>query len=216
MPPSTLYRLAGRAGIVTGFLLLFNDARRIGLVPENTVTHSIAPLAPFLAPFALIGIYLWQREQTGRLGLWGFALNLVGLVGSAAIEFSLHYIVPLLDKGTVEALVDARTGTGFLIVSVLFIAGTILFGLATWRGGRFPRWTSVLYVVGFVPTALRTVAPAPVVSIGFVLGSVALIWLSAELATKRGSVLNRPGGHREHGTTANSTPPEPTPASTPQ
>jgi len=181
MPPNTLYRLAGQAGVVAGIMLLFNTARRVGIVPENTLTHSIAPIAAFLAPFALIGIYFWQRERSGALGLWGFALSAVGLVGLAAIEFTLHYVFPLLDKQVVDRLVDGRTGTGFLFISVLFLTGTVLFGLTLWRAGRFSRPAVILYVVGFVPTALRAVVPAPVVSIAFVLGSVALAWLSATL-----------------------------------
>lgn len=181
MPLTTLYRLAGQAGVATGVLLLFNDARRVGLVPENAFTHEIAPIPAVLAPFALIGLYLWQRERTGPLGLWGFALNLAGLVGVATAEFTIHFVFPLLDKQTVDRLVDGRTGTGFLIASTVFLTGTVLFGLAMWRADRFPRWAVVLYVVGFVPTALRSILPAPVVSLGFVLGSAAIIWLSATL-----------------------------------
>jgi hypothetical protein len=181
VPPVTLYRLAGRAGVLTGVLLLFNDARRIGLVPENSLTHAVAPIPAFLALFALTGLYLWQREQSGALGLWGYCLNLAGLAGALAIEFTLHYVFPFLDKETVDRLVDGRTGTGFLVVSVVYLAGIVLFGLATWRAGRFPGWAAALYVVGFVPTALRAVVPAPVVSAGFVLGSAAVIWLSAFL-----------------------------------
>src|SRR5690349_13178551 len=101
MPPTTLYRFAGRAGVVTGTLLLFNDARRVGLVPENTFTHSIAPIAAFMAPMVLTGIYLYQRERSGLLGLWGYVLSAAGLVGLAAIEFTLHYVSPLLDKAVV-------------------------------------------------------------------------------------------------------------------
>lgn len=185
MPPTTLYRLTGRAGVVTGILLLFNDARRVGLVPENTLTHSIAPVAAFLAPIVLTGIYLWQRDRSGSLGLWGYVLSAVGLVGLAAVEFTLHYVFPLLDKAVVDRLVDGRTGTGFLIISVLFLTGTVLFGLATWRADVFPRGAVILYVAGFVPAALRAVLPAPVVSIAFVFASAAIIWLSLVLAVAR-------------------------------
>jgi hypothetical protein len=185
VPPSTLYRLAGRAGVVTGVLLLFNTARRVNLVPENTFTHQIAPVAAFLALFVITGIYLFQRERSGRLGLWGYGLNFAGLAGALAIEYTLHYVFPLLDKETVDRLVDGRTGVGFLIISVVYLTGIVLFGLATWRAGLFPRPAVALYVVGFVLTALRPVLPAAVVSGGFVLGSVAVIWLSLVLAVAR-------------------------------
>src|SRR5262245_54820825 len=139
MPPNTLYRLSGQVGVVAAIVLLFNDARRVGLVPENAFTHQVAPIAALLSPLALTGIYLWQRDRAGAVGLAGFALTVLGLVGSAAIEFTLHYVFPLLPKETVDSLVDGRTGRGFLFISVLFLAGTILFGLAMWRADRFPK-----------------------------------------------------------------------------
>jgi hypothetical protein len=179
--PTALYRLAGQTGVVAAVLLLFNDARRAGIVPENTFTHSIAPVAAFLALFVITGWYLWQRESSGVLGLWGYLLNFVGLSGALAIEFTLHYVFPLLDKQTVTRLVEGRTGTGFLIVSVVYLTGIVLFGLAMWRAGRFPRPAVALYVVGFVPTALRSVVPDFVVTLAFVAGSVAVIWLSVSL-----------------------------------
>jgi hypothetical protein len=181
MPPTALYRLAGQAGVITGVLLLLNDARRVGLVPENAFTHAIAPIAAFLAPFVITGFYLWQRDRVGALGLWGYVLNGVGLIGAAAIEFVGHWVFPFLDKATVDGLVDGRTGLGFLIIAVVYLSGIVLFGFTTWRAGVFPRWAAVLYVVGFVPTALRSVVPAPVVSAGFVLGSIAVIWFAVTL-----------------------------------
>ncbi|HET9144018.1 hypothetical protein [Actinophytocola sp.] len=182
MPPTTLYRLAGWAGVLTGVLLLLNDARRIGIVAANDLTHSIAPIPALLAPFVLTALYLWQRERTGVTGLLGYLLNTAGLVGAFAIEFASHYVFRFLDRETVESLLDGRTGTGLLVVSVIYLTGIILFGLATWRAGRFARWLPAAYVIGFVPTALRTVLPDAVVSAGFVLGSVAVIGLSWQLA----------------------------------
>jgi hypothetical protein len=62
VPPTTLYRLAGLAGMLSGLLLLFNTARRGGVVPANALTHGIAPLSSVLGLFALTGLYLWQRQ----------------------------------------------------------------------------------------------------------------------------------------------------------
>src|SRR5689334_5252782 len=123
MESTTLYRFAGQAGIATGVLLLFNDARRVNLVPDTAFAHEIAPLPGFIAPFVLMGLYFWHRRRVGTLGAVGFGLNLAGIVGVTAVEFALHYIFPLLDKGTVDRLVDNRTGTGFLIISVVYLAG---------------------------------------------------------------------------------------------
>ncbi len=200
MPPTVLYRLAGQAGIVTGILLLFNTARRAGVVPENAFTHQIAPIAAFLAPLVITGLYLRQRDRAGTLGLVGYLLNFLGLTGALAIEYVLHYVFPLLPKETVDSLVDGRTGMGFLIISVVYLTGIVLFGLAMWRADLMPRLAVALYVVGFVPTALRPLLPSSVVTAGFVLGSVAVILLSVALLAKtaastvsRASVQNTAG-----------------------
>ncbi len=203
MPPKVLYRLAGQTGIVTGILLLFNTARRAGVVPENAFTHQLAPIAAFLAPLVITGLYLWQRERSGTLGFVGYVLNFLGLAGALAIEFTLHYVFPLLPEDTVTSLVDGRTGMGFLLISVVYLAGIVLFGLAMWRADLLPRVAVALYVVGFVPTALRPLLPSAVVTAGFVLGSLAVIWLSVALvqavaktaasAVSRASVQNTAG-----------------------
>jgi hypothetical protein len=203
VPPNVLYRLAGQTGIVTGVLLLFNTARRAGVVPENAFTHQLAPIAAFLAPLVITGLYLWQRERSGTLGFVGYVLNFLGLAGALAIEFTLHYVFPLLPEDTVTSLVDGRTGMGFLLISVVYLAGIVLFGLAMWRADLLPRVAVALYLVGFVPTALRPLLPSAVVTAGFVLGSLAVIWLSAGLvravaktaasAVSRASVQNTAG-----------------------
>jgi len=46
MPDSTLFRLAGLAGVLGAFLTLVAAARRAGLIPENALTHALAPRRP--------------------------------------------------------------------------------------------------------------------------------------------------------------------------
>src|SRR5688572_16896711 len=63
---------AGRlGGLVGGALVLIAAARRGGLIAENTLTHAIAPPASALTLFTLTGLYLYQRDRVGRLGLAG-------------------------------------------------------------------------------------------------------------------------------------------------
>src|SRR5690242_4576430 len=105
MATNALYRLAGAAGIASAVVLLVNVARRTDLLPTNQATHGIAPLAVLLGGFALTGLYLWQRRESGALGTTGYALNAAGIVGVFGIEFTLNNVFPYLTRDTITALV---------------------------------------------------------------------------------------------------------------
>ena len=91
------------------FLRTRRTARRGGLLPENALTHAIAPPASALALFALTALYLRQRDRAGTLGLVGFAVNLVGLAGLFAVEFTTHAVFPYLDETTRTDLLAGPT-----------------------------------------------------------------------------------------------------------
>lgn len=181
MPIPVLYRLAGLAGLLAGVLLLLNDLRRIGLVPLNAVSESIAPIPAVLALFALTGLYLWQRERSGLLGLVGYALNSAGIAGLLVVEFSAHYLFSDLSDDAIKELIAGRPKAGFLVIAGVFALGVILFAVASWRSGRYPRWAVALYAVGFLLAAGRNALPDALVSVGFALGSVGTLALAATL-----------------------------------
>jgi hypothetical protein len=135
----TLYRLAGWAGLVGAALLFIAVARRGGLIPENAFTHAIAPPASALTLFTLTALYLYQRERAGALGLIGYAINLCGLAGLFAIEFATHAIFPYLSTETRDDLLDGPTRGYFLAVATLFLAGVIMFGIASLRAPNAAR-----------------------------------------------------------------------------
>ena len=193
MPPTTLYRLAGLAGMLSGLLLLFNTARRGGVVPPNALTHGIAPLSSVLGLFALTGLYLWQRQQSGPLGLVGYALNLAGTVG---VEYVTNSVFPHLDDAVVESLVDGPTGTTLLLTAVVFLLGVLAFGVAMWRARMLPAPAILLYVVGLVPVALRGVLPEPAVAVGLILAAAGTAWLSAALWRTASRDANAPATPR--------------------
>ncbi|WP_143175570.1 hypothetical protein [Cryptosporangium aurantiacum] len=172
------YRLAGLAGLLTGVLLLFNDLRREGLVPENAFTECIAPLPAVLALYAVTGLYLRQREPAGRLGLVGYALNLAGIAGLLIAEFASHYIFADLPMAEVDALLEGRARAGFLVIAAVFAVGVTLFSVASWRSRIYPRWAVGLYAAGFLLAAGRGAVPDLVVSLGFLLGSIGVLGLS--------------------------------------
>jgi hypothetical protein len=181
MTDHLLYRLAGWAGIAGGLLTLIAAARRGGLLPENELTHALAPPATALLLFTLTAFYLCQRRESGRLGLTGFVLNHLGLSGLFAVEFVTHAVFQYQDAATREAVLTGPGRPYFLVVAFTFLAGVLLFTAASWRAGVLPRWALALYATGLTAAALRTSVPEGVYLGGLVIGSAGVLWLSTTL-----------------------------------
>jgi len=181
VPEPALLRSTAAVGLLTALLLLVNDARRVGLLPDTDLLTALAPLPALLALPALVGLGLGQRERAGRVGALGAALLLAGTAGLLVVEFSTHYVFRGLDPAAVAGLVTPRVRAGFLIVAALFALGTALFAAGGLRAGRYPRWALGLFAVGFLLAATRGSTPDWVVSLGFLLGPVGLLGLCLAL-----------------------------------
>ena len=185
MTENILYRLAAFAGLIGGSLTVLAAARRAGLLPENALTHALAPPATALLLFTLTAFYLVQRREAGRVGLVGFALNHLGLSGLFAIEFLTHAVLQYQDAATREQIVTGPGRPYFLVVALIFLAGVLVFGLASWRAGVLPRGALALYVAGLSAAALRTSVPEAVYLGGLLVGSAGVLWLSVALLRYR-------------------------------
>lgn len=162
-------------------MLLVNAARRGEVLPDTLLLHVIAPFAPLGGLFVLTGAALRQRAAAGRLGLVGFAVNAIGLVGGFGIEYTLHHVFPSLDRGTIDTLLDGPTGTAFLVTSVIVLAGVLLFSASALRAGVLPRGAVLLYGLGMIPGSLRNVVPEPAYLGGLVVAAAGIAWLSVTL-----------------------------------
>ncbi|MEU7899675.1 hypothetical protein AB0B45_43355 [Nonomuraea sp. NPDC049152] len=178
---SPLYRASAVAGLGCAVLLLVNVARRGGLLPETTFTHSIAPLAPLAGLLAVTGLYLLVRHRAGGLGLLGYLLNAAGLAGAFAIEYALHFVFPYLGPSATSGLLAGGTGRAFLITSIILLAGVLTFGFAALRSGSLPVVAVVLYMAGMVPGSLRSAVPLPVYLVGLAAAAIGIAWMTAGL-----------------------------------
>src|SRR5262245_28027837 len=178
MSDRMLYRLAGLAGVAGGVLTLFAVARRAGVIPENGLTHALAPPASALLLLTLTALYLRQRRAAGRLGLAGFVLHHLGLSGLFAIEFLTHAVLQYQDAATREQILTGPGRPYFLVVALTFLAGVLVFGFASWRAGVLPRGALALYVAGLSAAALRTSVPEAVYLTGLLIGSAGVLRLS--------------------------------------
>jgi hypothetical protein len=181
MMSSRLFRLAAGAGLACAVLLVVNVGRRAGVLPDGWLTNTIAPFAALAGVFALTGLYLVQRTQAGRVGVAGYALNLAGLAGAFAIEYTLHFVFPELSAEKVMDLLMAGTGLAFTVTAVVLIVGVLIFGAASWRARVLPAPAIGLYVAGMIPGSLRTAVPVPVFLAGLTVAAIGIAWLSVAL-----------------------------------
>ena len=120
---------AGAAAFVAGGLLFGVEGFADVLSPADY------PLAVVLGPAVLLmlvgylGYAAVQQERTGRLGTLALALVVPGLLVDAA--------------GKVGMLGEPITIVGVLT----FMAGSVLYGVATFRARVFPRWCALGFIV---------------------------------------------------------------------
>jgi len=170
--PTSLTRAAGISAAVAGLLFIAVQIKHPPMnVSSVTTTEWVVrqTAKTVMAATALVGItgmYLRQVRQTGILGLVGYLVMM-------GIEFTGAYVLPSLAHtapGYVNDVLAAGTGgtvTGdiglmqpaFILASVGYLAGGVLFGIALFRARVLARWASGLLVLGTLATLAIPVLP---------------------------------------------------------
>ena len=164
MKTSNLIRWSGLSLMIGGIL------GAIGLVihpPGETASyvasslwvaaHLLGGVAMIPLIFGLIGLYARHAEETGRLGLLGFALALVGAIMLGTELLWIEAIIYPFLVANAPALFDSlRSSPAYLIPDVvsflLVLGGWIIFGVAMVRAAVFPRWVVWLLIMSVIPT----------------------------------------------------------------
>jgi hypothetical protein len=163
--------MAGGSAMVASLLLewLVVPHEQLGteafLTSSYLVSSGLRLLSLVLLPWALIGIYGRQSRETGAFGLWAFALAFLGAtltVGNAWAEVfvwpTLAQAAPDMMSGSVADM-SSYLVAGLNVSFPLFGLGLILFGVATFRAGVYPRWAAVLLVVSIPVTMFLDPTP---------------------------------------------------------
>ncbi|TQN41613.1 hypothetical protein FHU33_0983 [Blastococcus colisei] len=131
------------------------------------------PLAVVLGPAVVLmlvgylGYAAVQHERTGRLGVLALPLVVGGLLVDAA--------------GKVALLDEPLTVIGVLT----FMAGSVLYGVATWRAGVFPRWCALGFIL---PLPLPLVVEGP----GTILAGLLYVALGVALWARSRTIEQAP------------------------
>jgi hypothetical protein len=141
------------------------------LGPEAFVTSSylvssgLRLLTFVLLPWALLGIYGRQSRPAGTFGLWAFAVAFLGAtltVGDIWAEVfvwpTLAQVAPSMMSGSVTDM-SSYLVVGLNVSFPLFGLGMILFGVATFRAGVYPRWASLLLIISIPVTMFLDPTP---------------------------------------------------------
>jgi len=177
--PTSLTQAAGISAAVAGLLFIAVQINHPPMdVSSVTTTEWVVrqTAKTVMAATALVGItgmYLCRVRQTGILGLVGYLVFGAGYLVMMGIEFTGAYVLPSLTHtapGYVNNVLAAGTGgtvTGdiglmqpaFILASVGYLAGGVLFGIALFRARVLARWASGLLVLGTLATLAIPVLP---------------------------------------------------------
>ncbi len=190
--------VAGLCFVVVG---MFHQANIPSSVPTATWAnvHIFAIAMSFFGLFGMTGLYVRQAEKSGWIGLTGFILFSMWMAIVLGFSFAETYILPILAtelptfvhgflgmfNGSASEIDLGALPTLWNISGPMYILGPLLFGIATFRAGIFPRWAAVLLVVGSVLTPVGAILPPEhepkiLVPIG-----LALAWLGYTLWSER-------------------------------
>jgi len=160
-----LIRRAGFSSLIAAVLIIVSQF--VGLIaytsdlPLNELVktapallYNILKLAGFvLLLLGLVGLYARQAAAGGILGLMGFLVAFLGTVLVTGDLWFESFVVPWLTNVAPRALQVPPSGsllasgiTGF----TLFAFGWVLFGIASFRARVFPRWASIVVIIGGV------------------------------------------------------------------
>lgn len=202
---STLFRLAGLAAVAAGLCFVIVGLFHQANVPASVTTatwanvHIAAVIMGYLGIIGMTGLYARQVERAGLLGLAGFALFSLWLALVMSFSMVEAFILPGLASES-PAFVDGFLGmfngspsavdlsalpTLWQASGLIYIAGILLFGIATFRAGVLPRWAGALLAVGALLTPVGSVLPAAHEALIMVPVGLALSWLGIALFTER-------------------------------
>jgi hypothetical protein len=197
---SGLIRSTGLVAILAGALFILvqiiHPPETVDAVASDgwVVVHYITFAMLTLFVIGVVGIYARQVEQLGWLGLAGFAVLMFGLllnIAGAAIE---AWVEPLLATslpafvGAFNAMVMGTpydTDLGDIpmmwqVGSLAFMAGTLLFGVASLRANVLSRWASGVFAFGLV-VGLPVASVVGNVRLAAIPISIGLAWLGYSL-----------------------------------
>lgn len=143
---------------------------------ETAATSLVIGLGTAFGAPAVLALHGHQAHASGRFGAVAFAANLVGLGLFTGVAFAVNLVVFFLEAGQVAPV----TNVVLRVASLVFVAGTVLFGVSMVRAKVFPTVPAWGYGIGFTVLAVFAALPdTPLSALAHVGGAAVLVWLSS-------------------------------------
>ncbi|MFN8380619.1 MAG: hypothetical protein U0V02_01695 [Anaerolineales bacterium] len=194
---SKLIRWAGLSAMVAGIIFTAIQPTHPSI---NTSTFIIiTSFKTSISIFGLLGItglYARQVEETGWKGLVGYLLLTIYYAVQMCISFIEPTILPLLTTVAptfVESVLQLANGSGALtnlgglttvysLASILYVLGSLLFGIAMFRARIMPRWAAALLAIsGPLAGTMFKLLPYQLVQLTSIPIGIAMVWLGYAL-----------------------------------
>jgi hypothetical protein len=185
---------------------LFHPANDASSVTSTrwVVVHVIACAMSFFGVLGMTGLYVRQARKTGWLrfvGYFLFSLWLVLIMGFSFVEAlvlpHLHASLPAFVDAWMGMFTGARTSfdlgalpTIWTLSAPIYIAGGVLFGVATFRARILPRWAGALLALGTVMAPVAVLLPNASQPKMAVPVGIALAWLGYALWSQHGNTAD--------------------------
>lgn len=201
-------RWAGLSSMVAGLCIIivgtFHPMNTLTSVTSTTwaSVHVFEFALGFFGLFGMAGLYTRQMAKSGWMGLAGFVLFSIWMMLDSGFAFVEALVLPHLVGEAPEFVtgflgiftgVPSQVNLGILpilrtVSNPMYLFGPLLFGLATFRAGIFPRWAGALLVLGAMLAPVSALAipseyqPKVMIPIG-----LALAWMGYAIFSERRS-----------------------------
>lgn len=208
-----LIRWSGLAAVVAGIIFAGIQPIHPPDVVASVTTSAWAIITSLKTVMCLLflvgitGLYARQVDKAGWLGLAGFLILGFGWAVQMAFVFAEAYILPVLATDAPK-FVDGLLGISYglasavnlgalpalynLLVSVPYLLGGLLFGIATLRAGILPRWPAGLLAVVSAVTPAAILLPHHIQRLVGMPVGIAFAWLGFALWSERRAYTAHP------------------------
>ena len=212
MNTTNLIRWASLAALVAGTCFVVRELLDPPIILSSITTtrwalvHGLAIAMSLFGLLGVTGIYARQAAAAGWLGLAGYLLLSGWLVLSFAFAVFEAFILPMLATEApsfaegyllfISRSAGARALGAFTplwhLADILFMLGSLVFGIATLRANILSRWAAGLFTVGIavaptyglLPTVLQPLVAVPI--------GLGLAWLGFALWSERHALAPQP------------------------
>ena len=202
---SNVIRCAGLSAVVAGLIFtvvgLIHPAHIVSSVTTDrwTIVHLLTIVMAFFGLLGIAGIYARQVDKAGWMGLAGYLLLSLWFVVVTGFTFFEAFILPLLASDSpkfAESFLGIFTGsvgetsvgvlaTLWSLLGVVYILGSMLFGIATFRAGILSRWAAALLGLGAMTSPAFALLPQSFAPLAAVPVGLGLAWLGYSLWSER-------------------------------